>query len=73
MSFKCTAGMWKLDDSQWKIDTNNPKLVEGSIGMYHWEIWCLDMVETVTTTKMSVKPLQVNRVYLSYTLLVCEN
>ncbi len=28
----------KLDDSQWKVDTDYPKVVEGSIGMYHWEI-----------------------------------
>ena len=45
-----TSGVWKLDDSQWKLDTNHPKLVEGSIDMYHWEISCLVMVKTVTST-----------------------
>ncbi len=39
---------WKLDVSQWKVDTNHPKLVEGSIGIYHWEIYGLDMVKAAT-------------------------
>ena len=33
-----TPGVWKLDGSQWKVDEINPKLVEGSMGMYCWEI-----------------------------------
>ncbi len=27
--------VWKLDDKQWKVDTNIPQLSEGSIGIYH--------------------------------------
>ncbi len=45
VSIKCIFCVWTLDGSQWKDDTNNPKLVEGSMGMDHWEIYCLDMVK----------------------------
>ncbi len=34
----CISGVWKFDDSQWKVNTNNPKLVEGSICILYWEI-----------------------------------
>ncbi len=44
-----TSGVWKLYNSQWKVDSNHCQLVEGSMGMYHWEILCLDIVETATT------------------------
>ncbi len=33
-----TPAVWKLDGSQWKADENHPKLVEGYMGMYHWEV-----------------------------------
>ncbi len=49
MSITYTSGVWKLDGSQWKVDEINPKLVEGSMGMYCWEIQCLDMINTDTT------------------------
>ncbi len=38
MSTTCPSGVWKLDDSQWKVDINHPKLVEGSMGVYHLKI-----------------------------------
>ncbi len=41
----CTSGVWKHDGNWWKVNTNNPKLIEGFIGIYHWEISCLDMVK----------------------------
>ncbi len=34
----CTSGVWKHDDSQWKVDTNHPNIVEWSMVIYHWEI-----------------------------------
>ncbi len=44
----CTSGVWKLDGSQWQVDTNHHNLVEGSLGMYYWEILCLDMITDTT-------------------------
>ncbi len=38
VAIKQASGVWKLDDRQWKLDTNHPKLVKGFTGMYHWEI-----------------------------------
>ncbi len=38
VSITCTSGVWKLDSSELKVDEINPKLVEGSMGMYCWEI-----------------------------------
>ncbi len=38
VSTTCTSGVWKLDSSELKVDEINPKLVEGSMGMYCWEI-----------------------------------
>ncbi len=38
VSTTCTSGVWKHDGSQWKVDINHSKLLEGSTGMYHWEI-----------------------------------
>ncbi len=52
MTITLTSCVWKLDHSQWKADTNHPILVEGSIGMYHWEILCLEIVKTATTKKL---------------------
>ncbi len=37
---RCISGVKKLDDSQWKVITNNPKLVEGFISKIYWEIKC---------------------------------
>ncbi len=33
VSTTCTSGVWKHDDSQWKVDINHPKLVKGSTDM----------------------------------------
>ncbi len=38
VSTTCPSGVWKLYGSQWKVDIIHPKLVEGSMVIYHWEI-----------------------------------
>ncbi len=67
MSTTCTSGVWKLDGSQWKIDANNIKLVEGSMGMNHWEIKCLDMVKKDTTINWGSKYDWINQMCLPHT------
>ncbi len=63
----------KLNGWQWKNDTNNC-FVERSICMNHWEISCLGMFKTATTTKLRVNNMQINQIVsLSHAHLVCEN
>ncbi len=47
-TYNYISGVRTLDGSQWKDDINLLKLVTVSINMYHWDIWCLDMVKTAT-------------------------
>ncbi len=63
--------LWQLNGSKWKVDTNNTKFAEGGIVMYHWDMKCLGMVKTATTTNIRVNHWKLTRWHVYYMQIWC--
>ncbi len=70
---KYISDVWKLDDSQWKVDKNIPKLGKWSIYMCDWVIESLDLVKADRTKNWGSNHKKNNHMWLSTTLFVNEN